>query len=37
MNAGKEDTDFYNVVEKFIGIKRQELNSVIRKDLKEKY
>jgi hypothetical protein len=37
MNAGKEDADFYNVIENILGIKRQELNSVIRKDLKEKY
>ncbi|MBL4669430.1 MAG: hypothetical protein JKY30_09235 [Flavobacteriales bacterium] len=37
MNAGKEDTDFYSVIEKYLGIKRQELNIIIRQELKEKY
>ena len=37
MNAGKEDTDFYNLVEIFLGIQRQNLNSVLRKELSEKY
>ncbi len=37
MNAGKEDLDFYNAIEKYLGIKKQELNSVIRKDLMDNY
>jgi len=37
MNTGKEDLDFYNGIEKYLGIKKQNLNSVIRKELKEKY
>jgi hypothetical protein len=37
LNAGKEDTDFYGAIEKYLGIKRQELNTIIRQELKEKY
>lgn len=37
LNAGKEDTDFYSAIEKYLGIKRQELNTIIRQELKEKY
>jgi len=37
MNSGKEDLDFYNAIEKYLGIKKQELNSVIRKELEGKY
>jgi len=37
MNAGKKDTDFYSAIEKYLGIKRQELNTIIRQELKEKY
>lgn len=37
MNAGKKDTYFYSAIEKYLGIKRQELNTIIRQELKEKY
>jgi hypothetical protein len=37
LNAGKEDTDFYGAIEKYLGIKRQDLNTIIRQELKEKY
>lgn len=37
LNAGKKEVDFYNAIEKYLGIKRQELNNVIRKELKKKY
>lgn len=35
MNTGKKDIDFYNAIEEYLGIKKQELNSTIRKELKE--
>jgi len=37
MNVGKEDMDFYNAIEQFLEIPREELNSIIRTELKEKY
>jgi len=37
LNTGKEDTDFYSAIEKYLGIKRQELNIIIRQELKDKY
>lgn len=37
MKAGKEDEDFYNAIEEYLGIQRQDLNSVLRKELNEKY
>ncbi len=37
MNVGKEDMDFYNAIEKYLGIKRQDLNFIIRKELENEY
>jgi hypothetical protein len=37
LDAGEEDTNFYSAIEKYLGIKRQELNLIIRQELKEKY
>jgi hypothetical protein len=34
MNAGKSYIDFYNAIEKQLGIKQQGINSWIRKELK---
>ena len=37
MLAGKNDTDFYNAIEKYLNIPRTDLNKTIRKELNEKY
>jgi hypothetical protein len=34
--AGNSDSDFYNAIEKHLGVKQQNLNTFIRKEL-EKY
>ena len=34
MNSGKSDDDYYNAIEKYLGIKRSNLNTYLRKQLK---
>lgn len=35
--TGKENRDFYNTIEKYLGIKKENLNEAIRRDLNELY
>lgn len=37
MNGGTKDSDFYYAIEKYLKIKREDLNEYIRSDLKDKY
>ncbi|HET8804664.1 MAG TPA: hypothetical protein VFM72_08805, partial [Aequorivita sp.] len=34
MNSGKSDNDYYNAIEKYLGIKKSNLNTYLRKQLK---